>query len=70
MSKYRVFTRTWWKPATSPGWPGGREPQPGKKSYRNHPAGLDFAQAKDYCQIWNTNHNPGRWSRKAEFESC
>ena len=68
MSKYRVFTRTWWK--HNPAWPNGREPQAGKRSYRNHPAGLTYDEARQYCQRWNTEHNLGPLSRKAEFEEA
>lgn len=67
---YNVFTRTWWKPATTAGWPSGREPSPGRKSRRGHPQRVSFEAAREYCQAWNATHNPGRWSRKAEFEEA
>lgn len=66
---YNVFTRTWWKPAQSAAWPGGREPAPGRKSRRGHPQRVSYTAARDYCQHWNATHNPGRWSRRAEFEN-
>jgi hypothetical protein len=66
---YCVFTRTWWKEATSAGWPNNLEPQAGTRSYRGHPKGLTYSEAREYCQDWNDSHDPGRYSRKAEFES-
>jgi len=66
MKTYRVFTRTWW--AKNPAWPGGREPSPGRRSYRGHPRHLTAQEAADYCDRWNAAHNPGSLSRKAEFE--
>lgn len=64
---YDVFTRTWWAPATGHGWPGGRMPKPGRKSYKLR--GVSWEEARRYCDEWNRTHNPGRWSRKCEFES-
>jgi len=66
---YCVFTRTWWKEATSAGWPNNLKPQAGARSYRGHPDGLSYGEAQEYCQDWNDSHDPGRYSRKAEFES-
>ena len=65
---YRVFTRTFWR--RNPSWPNGLEPHAGKRSYRGHPKGLTYEQARDYCRVWNANHPPGRLSRKAEFEEA
>ncbi len=67
METYRVFTRTWWR--SNPSWPDGREPGAGKRSYRGHPRRLSLEEARTYCQGWNASHNPGKLSRKAEFES-
>jgi hypothetical protein len=64
MKNYRIFTRTWWK--NNPNWPNGLEPCPGRKTT------LDFAstetEARAICQEYNAKHNPGRLSRKAEYE--
>jgi hypothetical protein len=65
--RFRVFTRTWW--TANKDWPNGLEPGAGPRSYRGHPKGLSEAAARDYCQVWNACHPPGRLSRKAEFES-
>lgn len=63
---YDVFHREFWKPATSPGWPGGREPGPGDKTYLAH--GVSWSEAREICKEWNASHDPGPYSRKAEFE--
>ncbi len=68
MTRYAVFTRTWWR--RNPLRPGGLEPHAGRKSRRGHPQDLaSYEAAQDYCRVWNANHPPGRYSRKAEFES-
>ena len=61
---YRTFTRTWWK--ENPDWPSGLEPCPGDKSpvSRN----LTEGEARNQCQTYNRTHNPGRLSRKMEYE--
>jgi hypothetical protein len=64
---YRVFTRTWWR--RNPKWPSGREPGAGKPSYRGHPRGLSYDEARRYCRRWNETHPAGPLSRKAELES-
>lgn len=63
---YRVFTRTWWK--HNPAWPNGLEPEAGKRNYRGHPQRLTLQEAQAYCQRWNAEHKPGKFSLKAEFE--
>jgi len=67
--RYNVFTRTWWRNAgaNEHGWPKGLVPCPGKKHYlaRN----VDYTEARAICERYNSTHNPGRYSRKAEFES-
>lgn len=63
---YRVFTRTWWK--SNPNWPNGLEPSPGRRTViRRNIVGETAAQ--DFCRVWNSNHEPGRLSRKAEYET-
>jgi len=62
--KYKVFHRTWWK--RNPSWPNGLEPHAGRKAY----IGTAFSEdeARSMCEVWSANHNPGRLSRKAEYE--
>ncbi len=68
MTRYAVFTRTWWRYDSS--YPNGLAPHPGPKSRKGHPQNLtSYEAAQDYCRVWNANHTPGRFSRKAEFES-
>jgi len=66
--KYDVFTRDFWKPAESPGWPDNREPHPGPKTYIAR--GVTWAQARAICFGWNSTHEPGPMSNKAEFEEA
>ena len=65
MTKYRVFTRTWWK--NNPGWPGGLEPVAGRKTALATANSEEEARA--ICKRYNDTHKPGRLSRKAEYES-
>lgn len=63
---YNVFVRTWW--INNPSWPDGREPGAGKKRYiRKH---VTEADAQAICREYNATHNPGRLSKKAEYESA
>ena len=63
---YEVFTRTWW--TDNPAWPGGLEPQPGRK---HHLAVVETrAEAQEMCREYNATHDPGRYSHKAEFEEA
>jgi hypothetical protein len=63
---YNVFTRTWWKPNSA--WPGGLEPSPGKRRYLAR--GVTCERAREICKEWNRAHEPGRLSKKAEFEEA
>lgn len=63
---YDVFVRTWWKENKS--WPNGLEPCPGKKRYVAH--GVSWELARRICKEYNSTHEPGRLSKKAEFESA
>lgn len=63
---YNVFVRTWWK--RNPAWSQGREPSPGRKRYLRR--GVKYLEARMICEQYNTTHNPGPLSRKAEFEQC
>ena len=62
---YRVFVRGWWKKNKS--WPNGLEPNPTAR--KTTIATVETAeQARSICTVYNANHNPGRLSRKAEYE--
>ena len=63
---YNVFHRTWW--VEKSGWPGGLEPGAGKKTYlARH---VTYADAREIQRQYNDTHEPGRLSRKAEFEQA
>ena len=64
MDKYNVFTRKWWRANKS--WPGGLEPHMGKKTYLAH--NVTYERALELCEDYNSTHNPGKYSKKAEFE--
>jgi hypothetical protein len=64
--RYRCFTRTWWRAGNGP---GGRVPGAGPRRYTGHPKGLTVSEAQRYCTQWNNDHEPGKMSRKCEFES-
>ena len=64
---YNVFTRTWWKEADPAEWPGGLEPEAGKKTYLAR--GIEENAAIMMCREWNQTHKPGRYSKKAEYET-
>ena len=66
MSGYRVFNRTWWKEAERGDWPNGLEPHAGSKHYMGRYATEMEAQAA--AKRYNATHEPGRYSRKAEYE--
>ena len=59
--KYTVFVRNWYKRGPN----GTKVPGPGPKTtLARH---LSYSAARDYCEVYNKNHNPGKYSRKAEF---
>jgi len=60
--------RDWWIEATTPGWPNNLEPGPGPRTYIRKASGLTYSEAREFCQEYNEEHEPGRYSRKAEFE--
>lgn len=64
---YRVFVRNWWKPATSPCWPNGLEPNPGARK-TTLARRCTYDEARAICERYAATHKPGRFSRKAEFE--
>ena len=55
---YDVFHRTWWDEA--------RQPCPGKRHYIQRRVTLD--DARELCREYNSTHEPGPMSDKAEFE--
>ena len=65
---FYVFTRTWWR--VNRDWPNGLEPHPGKRRYLKHvnPVSTE-REAQTICAVYNATHDPGRLSRKAEYES-
>jgi len=67
MNEYRCFKRTWWK--ENPGWPNGLEPEAGERTYFKNATFDTEEEARAFCQEWNEEHDPGRLSLKAEFES-
>ena len=67
MSNYfNVFVRNWWR--RNAAWHGGREPKAGKRTYlRKH---VTEADARAIVAQYNSTHEPGFLSRKAEWESA
>jgi hypothetical protein len=63
---YRTFTRTWWKNNST--WLNGLEPHPGRKSYCGHYQSEQ--EARNACQQYNSTHEPGRLSKKMEYETA
>lgn len=60
---YNVFVRNWWRIEN-----GIRVPHAGRKTYlRKH---VTYEDARAICAQYNSTHNPGRLSRKAEFEQA
>lgn len=68
--RYTVFVRDWWR-EWFPGCGEGR-PANGLIPYGGAPKetlaeGLTWAEARELCEEYNSTHEPGRYSRKAEF---
>jgi hypothetical protein len=61
---YKVFHRTWWK--ESWGYANGLEPCAGKKHYFDEVETEE--EAREACRDWNSIHEAGRLSDKAEYE--
>ena len=59
---YRVFHRTFWKSDGK----GGLVPNTGRKTLIA--VRKTYDQARDIATVWNANHEPGKFSRRAEFE--
>ncbi len=69
--RYRVFVRDWWKETTEPDFPNGY--RDGLEPYPDAPkTTLGFfdteSEARARCQWYRESHEPGRYSRKAEYE--
>lgn len=64
--RYDVFHRTWWK--KNAGWPRGLEPQAGERHYLAHD--VDYSTALEMCEDYNSSHDPGELSNKAEFDEA
>ena len=62
---YQVFNRTWWKKNDS--YPTGREPKIGRKSIMKHVR--TEQEARDLCDEYNSTHDAGFLSRKAEYSA-
>ena len=62
---YRVFVRTWWK--ANKAWPSGLEPHAGRKTTLHRRVATED-EARRICREYNSTHDPGRLSRKAEYE--
>lgn len=60
-TKYDVFHRTWWRIEN-----GRKVPGAGEKHYLAH--GVSWKVAREICQEWNSENDPGELSDKAEFE--
>lgn len=62
---YRVFHRVWWKPNSS--WPNGLEPY-GAARKTTIALVRTEEEAQAIAREWNRTHEPGLYSRKAEYE--
>ena len=61
---YKVMLTTWWMP--NPAYPGGREPHYSVIRIIGY---FDTeAEAVAKCHEYNSTHEPGPWSIKAEWE--
>lgn len=61
---FRTFIRTWWK--ENPSWPNGLEPCAGPSKYDAEFETEEEARAA--CKAYNDTHEPGRLSKKMEYE--
>jgi hypothetical protein len=62
---YHVFVRSWWKDNAS--WPNGLEPDGAASKFTLRIVKTE-SEARAACRDYNDTHNPGRYSRKAEYE--
>lgn len=61
---YHVFHRVWWR--ENKDWPNGLEPHLGRKTTIRKRVATE-AEAQQICREWNATHDPGKFSRKAEY---
>lgn len=61
---YQVYVSNWWK--ENPGWPNGLEPDGTDKHTLKRVS--TEAEAQAICTEYNATHEPGRLSRKAEYQ--
>lgn len=70
---YDVFVRDWWRAPDKgePGYgmPDTRVPYPGAPR-RYLARGVSYDEARALCAEYRANHEPGLYSRKAEFEAA
>ena len=66
MSRYYVFSRTWWCETSDKSWPNGLKPHAGLKTVLRR--NLTREEAVSFCRHRNEIDNPGRLSRKCEFD--
>lgn len=59
---YHVFVRNWWKVGST----GGLVPNPGARKTTLARVSTE-SEARAICQQYNSTHNPGKLSRKAEY---
>lgn len=67
---YRVFVRNWWRRADTSErghWTGDLVPDPGARK-TTIARRCTEAEARQRCSAYAATHNPGRLSRKAEYE--
>lgn len=65
---YRTYKQTWW--AIDKTWPGGRRPQAGRRRYAGYSKRFaTIEEARDYCNKYNAENDPGFRSDKMCFES-
>jgi hypothetical protein len=60
---YTVFTRTWWKTVN-----GKLTPHVGRKTILARNVSTQ-EEARRICEQYNSTHNPGKLSRRAEYSS-
>ena len=63
---YKVFTRNWWKRNSN--WHDGREPDSSARKYTLGYVNTE-EEARTMCEEYNTTHEPGLLSKKAEYTS-
>lgn len=63
---YRVFVRNWWKSDAS--WPNGLAPNSSARKTTIARRVASEHTAREIAKQYNKSHNPGKFSRKAEYE--